>query len=199
MKDVLAILGQDKVLMKLIELHGIKGPQTEDDVYRVLLRSITGQQLSTKAADTIWNRFIGLFPDSYPATNLLLATDKEELRKTGLSYQKAEYVQNIARFHLENDLNNAAFKEASDEDIILQICSIKGVGIWTAQMLLMFGLGRENVFPLNDLGIKSAMISLYGIQSSGKQLNNDLEEIANHWSPYRTYACRLLWMWRDLK
>ncbi|MBL7780169.1 MAG: DNA-3-methyladenine glycosylase 2 family protein [Saprospiraceae bacterium] len=166
-------------------------------IYYDLLESIVSQQLSVKAATTIFNRFCTLFPDNYPHPELLVEVEVARLREMGLSYQKAGYLQNVARFSLENDLENHGWNQMSDEEIIDFLTQIKGVGKWTVQMLLMFTLGRPDVFPIDDLGIQQAMIKLYEINETGKELRKKMLELSAPWQPWRTVACRYLWRWKD--
>ena len=196
MHPALSHLSTDKKLRQVLNGVGLRQPRRDDDIYKVLLRSIVGQQLSTKAAATIWGRFVDLLEDDFCAERVLTC-DVEALRAVGLSYQKAGYVQNIARFSQEHDLGPDHMHSLSDPQALEYLKSIKGVGKWTAEMILMFAMGREDVFPVDDLGIRKAMLKLYDVESTGKQLISDLEAIADKWRPYRSYACLLLWDWLD--
>jgi len=163
------------------------------DLYLSLLRSIVSQQLSTKAANTIYKRFIDLFTNHYPiATQIIQFTD-DELRAVGLSYQKVSYLKAVANYSLSNNLSTEYINKLSNEEIIAELTSIKGVGQWTVEMLLIFGLKRLNIFPYDDLIIKNRIIALYGLQSSGKQLKADCFNLANNWEPYQSIACLFLW------
>ena len=126
-----------------------------------------------------------------------MAMSTESLRGCGLSGQKSGYMQNIARFSIEEDLSDTFLQFMSDAEVLDYVSQIKGVGKWTVEMILMFALGREDVFPIDDLGIRNAMIALYGITSEKRALRTELDEIASKWSPYRSYACNLLWDWKD--
>jgi len=195
----LSKLNEDPKLAKLLLSIPLKEPQVERDIYLVLLRSIVGQQLSTKAAATIWLRFLKIFPERYPEPNVVLRADLEMLRNCGLSYQKAGYIRNIASFSLNEDLSDKFLSKMNDSEILAYVSQIKGVGKWTVEMILMFALGREDVFPVDDLVVRNGMIKLYGISSTGKLQKAELERIAKRWSPYRSYACMLLWDWKDAK
>jgi DNA-3-methyladenine glycosylase II len=166
-------------------------------IYYDLLESIVSQQLSVKAATTIFNRFCTIFPDNYPHPELLIEAEPLRLREVGLSAQKAGYLQNVAHFSLKNDLENHRWDQMTDEEIIEFLSQIKGVGKWTVQMLLMFTLGRPDVFPTDDLGIQQAMINLYKINETGRDLKKKMLEISEPWQPWRTVACRYLWRWKD--
>ncbi len=166
-------------------------------VYYDLLDSIVSQQLSVKAAATIFNRFCALFPDNYPHPELLSAIEPGRLRSAGLSSQKASYLQNVAAFSLRHDLENHQWDTMNDEEIIDFLTRIKGVGKWTVQMILMFSIGRPDVFPVDDLGIQQAMIRLYALEEKDKKLKQKMIEIAEPWRPFRTIASRYLWRWKD--
>lgn len=167
------------------------------DIYGALLRAIVFQQLSGKVAEVIYARFLDLFDEQYPEATTLLQMPIETLRTVGLSNQKANYVKNIAAFSLEQDLSFDYINSLSDEDLVRYLTQIKGVGRWTVEMLLMFTLQRPDVFPILDLGIRSAMIRLYEIEETGKAQLQRLHEIATVWKPHRTLACRYLWRWYD--
>src|SRR5690606_35491475 len=119
-----------------------------------LLQAIVDQQLSVKAAATIWKRFISLFGDGYPHPEVLLALSPQTLRSVGLSGQKTGYLKNIASFSLEKTLDYRKLRAMDDETLINYLTQIKGVGRWTAEMILMFTLTRPDVFPIDDLGIQ---------------------------------------------
>lgn len=167
-------------------------------VYFDLLESIISQQLSVKAARTIFNRFCALFPDEYPHPELLMGMDSEALRTAGVSGQKAAYLKNVAAFTLQNDLENYPWDTLEDQDVIDLLTQIKGVGLWTSEMILMFTLGRPDILPLDDLGIQQAMIRLFSLQeTNNRQLRQRMIELAEPWRPFRTLACRFLWRWKD--
>lgn len=170
------------------------------NVYADLLESIVSQQLSIKVADVIYNRFLNLFPDNIPHPDRVVAIEFEQLRSVGLSNQKASYLQNVARFAIENDLQNIHWASMSDDEITAYLTQIKGVGKWTVQMLLMFTLARPDVFPADDLGIQQAMQRLFNIEENNPRLLKiRMTELAEPWRPWRTVACRYLWRWKDTK
>lgn len=190
-------LQQDASIARLLEVVEMPDFTPSGRIYYDLLESIVSQQLSVKAATTIFNRFCSIFPDQYPHPELLIEIEPARLRESGLSNQKAGYLKNVAHFSLQNDLENHAWDRMTDEEIVEFLSQIKGVGKWTVQMLLMFSLGRPDVFPIDDLGIQQAMIRLYGINETGKDLKKRMLQIAEPWQPYRTVACRYLWRWKD--
>lgn len=193
-------LNKDKKLKKVITKIGpIKAGKSED-LYFALMRAIVSQQLSVKAAATIFSRFLLLFKDGYPNAKEILKLKDEKLREAGLSYQKAGYLKNIARFSIEETLEYSQLKSMTDDELIEYLVQIKGVGRWTVEMLLMFSLGREDVFPKDDLGIQNGIVKLYGIQASNKKdLYAQMDLVAQKWKPYRTLACKYLWRYKDDK
>jgi len=167
-------------------------------VYFDLLESIVSQQLSVKVADVIFKRFLSLFSNNYPNPNLVVAIEFDKLRSVGLSGQKASYLQNVAKFALENDLEKMDWASMSDEEIVSFLTQIKGVGKWTVQMLLMFTLARPDIFPVDDLGIQQGMQRLFKIEEQNPRLLKiRMTELAKPWRPWRTVACRYLWRWKD--
>jgi len=190
-------LGKDPILRPLIAQVELKERESQNSVYEALLRAINFQQLSGKAASTIHGRFLELFDDYYPDPFHLQQFTPEDLRSVGLSRQKAGYVKNVADFFIENNLMDKDWTKDSDEEIIKLLTQIKGVGQWTVEMILMFTLHRPDVLPLDDLVIRNGMIGLYGVEAKGRTLKKRLLEIAEPWRPYRTWASRYLWQWKD--
>ena len=195
--QLLAHLSKDAKLRKIIKQIPFPKPSSSGDVYFALLRSILSQQLSVKAAATIFNRFIALFPNGYPPTALLMNKDVEVLRGVGLSRQKAIYVKEVATFFDREQPSEDSWSEMDDEAVIQYLTQIKGVGRWTVQMILMSTLQRPDVFPVADLGIRQGMAQLYQLKEEGKALTARLEKIARRWQPYRSYACYYVWRWKD--
>ncbi len=189
----MAVFAKDPVLVEIIRRgHPLESHKSED-LYLKLLSAIVSQQLSTKAAATIFSRFLALFPEQYPQQHLLLAIPDEVLRGAGLSFQKIGYVRNVAAFAQGGNLEHAVIDAMEDEALIEHLVQIKGVGRWTVEMLLMFALERPDVMPVDDLGIQNAMKRHYGLEETGKALKAKMLEIAENWRPYRTIACKYLW------
>lgn len=158
------------------------------------------QQLSTKVAQVIYNRFLDLYNGKAPTPEQVVKTKPEKLRAIGLSNAKVSYVQNVARFTIESGIDVKKLNKMSNDEVIDYLVQIKGVGKWTVEMQLMFTLAREDVFPVDDLGIQQAMIRLYDLDPANKkQLRENMLAIAEKWSPYRTYASLHLWRWKDTK
>lgn len=198
MQDIIVHLSKDPKLKKIIaEVGELKFNTDRGELYYALMRSIVGQQLSVKAATTIHGRFINLFPDASPHPDDVLALDTATLRSVGLSRQKANYIQNVARFFKENDLENKDWSLLTEEEIIQYLTQIKGVGKWTVEMILMFALHRDDVMPTGDLGIQQGMAKLYGLTETKRALEKRMLEIAEPWRPYRTWACCYVWQWKD--
>jgi len=168
----------------------------QGDVYVDLLESILSQQLSGKAASTIISRFLDLFPHRYPTPARLRRMSPATLRAAGVSRQKAGYLRNVAIFAARHGLDRRRLARLSDVEIIDQLTQIKGVGHWTAEMLLMFSLNRPDVFAADDLGLQTAMRQLYGLRGRGARFRKRLIAIAEKWRPYRTLVCKCLWQWR---
>lgn len=190
-------LSKDRKLAKILgEEPLVLKPKKQ--VYLHLCGSIMSQQLSTKVAAVIWKRFLALYEDESPTPEQILATPYDTLRGIGLSNAKVSYVQNVARFALEHGMEWKQLKKMSDEEVISHLTQIKGVGRWTTEMLLMFALGREDVFAVDDLGIQMAMKKLYKLDDSNKkEFKAKMLQLSARWSPYRTYACLHLWRWKD--
>jgi DNA-3-methyladenine glycosylase II len=191
-------LSKDKKLKKLIETGEPHKLVKRKNICIYLCASIMSQQLSTKVADVIYNRFIDLFDGKEPAAKQIIDMPFEKLRAIGLSNAKVSYVKNVAQFEIESGMDHKKLGKMNNEEVIEYLTVIKGVGRWTVEMLLMFALGREDVFAIDDLGIQNAMIRLYKLdREDKKKFKEDLLRISSRWSPYRTYACVHLWRWKD--
>ena len=191
-------LSKDKKIKKLIDHNGVFTLKKQKNVSTYLCASIMSQQLSTKVADVIYQRFLNLYAGKQPTPDQIIATPPETLRAIGLSNAKVSYVQNVARFSLEQGMDHRKLHKMNDEEVIQYLTQIKGVGRWTVEMLLMFALSREDVFAIDDLGIQNAMIALYKLdRTDKKQFREEMLRISKKWSPYRTYACMYLWRWKD--
>lgn len=167
--------------------------EKSDNHFVRLVRAIVGQQLSVKAASTIFGRFEKLFKKGITADAILHLKD-DDIRECGISYPKIKYIKDLSEKVLNKQLLLETLEDADEETIIRNLTQVKGIGIWSAEMFLMFALARPDVFSAGDLGLKNAMIKLYGLK---KPDNKMLLKIASKWSPYRTYACRILWQSLD--
>jgi len=180
----------DPVFGAIIEKYGVIDYELRTDYFDALLSNIVGQQLSGKAADTIYNRFLALI-DGELMPEKVLAADDEKLRGAGLSRNKAAYIKNIARAVAEGSLTLDKFGDMTDATIIAQLTAIKGIGEWTAEMFLIFSLGRLDVFSKGDGGLARAINNLYG---NGTELSaKERSTITEVWKPYRSIASLYLW------
>ncbi len=196
--EYIAHLSKDRKLKKLVETSEPHQLKKRKNICNYLCASIMSQQLSTKVATVIHNRFLALYGGKEPLPQQILDTPFERLRGIGLSNAKVNYVKNVAQFELDFGMDAKKLHKMDNEEVIVYLTQIKGVGRWTTEMLLMFALGREDVFAVDDLGIQNAMIKLYKLDNSDKkQLREDMLRISQKWSPYRTYACLHLWQWKD--
>lgn len=190
-------LSKDKKLQKIIS-----GPLTEltirKNICLKLIGSIMSQQLSTKVADVIYARFLALYGGKEPTAQQVLDTPALTLRGIGLSNAKVTYVHNVAAFVIAEKITDSKLKKMGNDEVIAYLTQIKGVGRWTVEMLLMFYLGREDVFAMDDWGLQQAIVKLYKLDREDKKaFRNKLVSISEKWSPYRTHACRYLWGWKD--
>jgi len=190
-------LSKDKTFRKILEVTTVDIQVNTYTAFESLVKSIVSQQLSVKAAASIYARFSDLLEQEIIEDNIL-SKDHEAFRACGLSNQKARYIRNTAEFFKEHDLDDLKLDELSDEEIIKLLTQIKGVGVWTVQMLLIFHLLREDVFPTGDLEIRKQIISHYKVKKEGKELYPALEKIAKKWSPYKSIASRYLWAYGHL-
>jgi DNA-3-methyladenine glycosylase II len=190
-------LSKDRKLAKLLAQQEVFKLCKRRQIYLHLCGSIMSQQLSTRVAEVIHKRFLKLYSGK-PTPQKILDTPFDTLRAIGLSNAKTKYIRNVAQFTLEKGMDPKLLHKMNDEELIAHFTQIKGVGRWTAEMLLMFTLGREDVFSVDDLGIQNAMIGIYKLDKTDrKKLREEMLRISAKWSPYRTYACLHLWHHKD--
>ena len=194
-----ALRKADPVLRRLIDEVGPIGDffaGRPTDHYGTLVRSIVGQQLSTRAATSIYNRLLERFGGHAPTPEEVLADDPDELRTAaGLSHAKVRYLRSLAEHVLDGSLDLDGLTGLSDDEVVAALVAVKGVGPWSAQIFLMFHLRRPDVLPVGDLGIRRAVKVRYGL--SELPAAAELTEIAAPWRPHRTLAC--LYLWRSLR
>lgn len=194
----IAHLSKDKKLAKVIALQEKYELTKRNNVHLHICSSIMSQQLSTKVAAVIYARFLALFKKKSPSPKDIVAIPFDELRAIGLSNAKTNYVINVCNFFIDNKITDAQLHKMENEDLINFLVQIKGVGRWTVEMILMFTMGREDVFAVDDLGIQQSMAKLYKIDMTDKKaMKQKMISISDKWKPYRTYACRYLWGWKD--
>jgi DNA-3-methyladenine glycosylase II len=185
-QDAVSFLRDDPDIGHLVADHGDVTLESGEDLFERLVVSILRQQVSMASANATRERLEDAV-ELTPAA--LLRTDRSTLRDLGLSRQKASYVHNVAEAFVEHDYSREYFAEMSDDAVIAELTDINGVGPWTAKMQLLFSLGRPDVFPVEDLGIRKGMHTLYGDDLERSRM----EEIAERWRPYRSYASLYLW------
>lgn len=177
-----------------IEIEELKKPA---DYFVDLVDSIISQQLSGKAAATIFGRFKKLFPNELITPEKLVKISDDDIRGAGISYGKIRYIKGIAQKILDRELDLNKMEKLPDQEVIDELIKIKGIGKWTAEMFLMFTLLREDIFSPGDLGLRNAVVKLYGLK--GEVKHDKLLKISNKWSPHRTLASRILWRSLELK
>jgi DNA-3-methyladenine glycosylase II len=195
--EYIAHLQKDKRLAKTIgeDVHELK---LHPNIPVRMMASIMSQQLSTKVAAVIFKRFLDLYKGKEPKPQQVLDTPPETLRSIGLSNAKVSYVRNVAEFCIEHKITDKKLLAMENDQIIELLVQIKGIGKWSVEMLLMFTLGREDVFAVDDLGIQQAMTKLYKLDAGDKKgMKEKMLKHSAKWSPYRTYACLHLWRWKD--
>lgn len=191
------LAANDPVLRPVIAAHGTAIIEPHTNYYQELVESIIGQQLSVKAAAAIRKRFIGLFGGKFPLPDAILAMDFDELRRTGLSNAKTRYIQDLALHVAKGRLKFDKLDSLSNDEVAAELIAVKGIGEWTAHMFMMFCMGRLDILPVGDLGIKNGVKKLYGL----KELPDaeKIREIARecNWSPYETVASWYIWQSLD--
>jgi DNA-3-methyladenine glycosylase II len=184
---------RDRVMRKLIPKFGEARLQGRGDAFTTLARSIVGQQISVKAAQSVWERFVGLTdgPPYRVAPGVVLALQTTAMRESGLSTRKVEYLRDLAEQFSNGSINTKAWGGMDDEAIIAQLVNIRGIGRWTAEMFLIFHLMRPDVLPLDDLGLLKGISQSY---FSGEPVSRaEAREVGDAWAPYRSVATWYLW------
>jgi DNA-3-methyladenine glycosylase II len=198
MHPYVAYLSKDRKLKKLIDEQGEIKLRRRKNIPLRLCASIMSQQLSVKVAEVIFKRFLNLYGKAEPTPQQIFDTPNETLRSIGLSNSKVNYVKNVAQFAIEKGMDEKKLSKMSDEEVIAYLTPIKGVGRWTVEMLLIFTLGREDVFAIDDLGVQNGMIKHFRIDNSNKKMfREDMLRKSQKWSPYRSFVCLHLWGWKD--
>jgi DNA-3-methyladenine glycosylase II len=188
------LMRRDPVLAAIIKRHGECGLRTArgPDIFNGLIQSIISQQLSTKAAATIYKRFIALLPAGHdPAPHHVLPLDDQAMRGVGLSRQKISYLRDLSEKVVDGTLQTDNLSALSDEAVIEALTRVKGVGRWTAEMILIFRLVRPDILPVGDLGIVKAIQKAYGLRKTPDAKR--MLKIAEPWRPYRSVASWYLW------
>lgn len=178
-------------VLRVLGPGGLEKGRNTEGLFGDLCRSIINQQLSNKAAATIFQRFKDLFPKGEIAPKYLLKLKPEVLRKAGMSYPKINYLQDLAQKVSSGEVDLENIDKLSNEEVIEKLVSIKGIGRWTAEMFLMFALDREDLFSHGDLILRKSVIKLYNLGEKATQ--EEIELVVSKWSPYKSLACRILW------
>lgn len=182
----------DPILFNVIRKIGSTRPLVKSDNYFVdLCETIINQQLSEKIGTTIFNRFKKLFPKGHITAKNLLKLKDEEIRKIGTSRNKVRFMKELAKKVHEREVDLEKMEELENETVITELTKLKGIGQWTAEMFLMSSLAREDVFSYGDLGLRRAIQKLYNMKK--EPTKKEAQDLSLKWSPYRTYACRILW------
>ncbi len=191
------LVAHDPVLAPVITRAGLCPIRPRTDYYRKIIESIIGQQLSVKAARSIRTRFEALFHDDYPSPDQILTADFDDMRSAGLSRAKIAYIKDLAQHVADGRLEFEKFDKLSNDEIIAELTAVKGVGEWTAHMFLMFAMVRLNILPTGDLGIRTGIQSLYGLDHLPDA--DEVRKIAKkyHWNPYESIASWYVWHARD--
>lgn len=179
-----------KFALKVKRISPIQKEKPERYFYQ-LCRDIVGQQLSGKAADTIFGRFEKLFPNGIIQPSDILSIPHETMRGVGMSNAKARYVRHLAEASLHEGLPLLQLDSMPDEEVVIELTKVKGIGRWTAEMFLIFTLGRNDIFSFGDLGLKKGLMKVYGFKKDPTK--KQIEKIVKNWSPYKSFASRVLW------
>jgi DNA-3-methyladenine glycosylase II len=191
------LAASDPVMAELIDRLGERSAaqrrrgEPKPDAYGALLRTIVGQQLSSKAARTIYGRILELFGGTTPTPEQILAASEEDLRGAGLSGRKVEYIRDLAAHVQSGELELDRLEELSDEKVIEEIVAVRGLGQWSAEMFLLFHLERPDIISGGDLGIRKAIQIAYGMDEMPTPA--EVDEIGRRWSPHRSLASIYLW------
>lgn len=189
-KKAINHLKKDPILAPVIESWGDLEWEERSDLFLSLIRSINGQQLSVKAAASIFGRLKELLSGEITPEKILFVSG-EQLRSCGVSYSKIKYMKGVSTAVIKKQVDLDIVKTLSDEDVVAELIKLHGIGQWTAEMLLIFSLRRPDVFSIGDLGLREAVKRIYGVERDDLKA---IEAIADQWRPYRSYACRYLWL-----
>ena len=179
-----------RVIVRM-NLEPLPKSKTSPNYFSKLCREIIAQQLAGKAAKAITNRFSALFLKKRATPDKVLALKEEDLRQVGMSWAKARYIRDLAQKIKNREVNLRNLSRLKDEAVVEELTKVKGIGRWTAEMFLIFTLGREDVFSHGDLGLRHAIQKLYSL--SDKASKAEVEEIVAKWTPYKSYGCIALW------
>ncbi len=188
--DGVRFLRRDPILEKIIDSVGDYSLKKRNHHFAVLVESIVSQQLATRAAEAIFRRFKDLYP-KFPTASDILATKKSKLRSVGLSGMKIEYIKDLAKKVEQGKIKTRTLSKMSDEEVISYLTQVKGIGRWTAEMFLIFSLGRQDVLPVHDLGLRKGVQMAFSFSRLPEP--SEVENLGKRWKPYRSIATWYLW------
>lgn len=186
---------RDPRLAALMATHGVIEFHPEGELFEALVESILSQQLASPAANSIIRKVRAIYPDGRLEPLAMSGTPARKLRGAGVSPQKLGYLRDLSTRVARGEIDLESLREMEDEEIIAILDEVKGIGAWTVQMLLIFTLGRADVMPVDDLGVKKGIQGLYGLEDVPKRA--EIERLSEKWRPYRTVASLYLWRYRD--
>lgn len=189
----------DMILKRVIAKYGPCTITPHKNYYEELVSSIISQQLSVKAAGTIWKRFIALYHNKTPTPEQIITTDIEDIRNVGASYAKAKYIKDLALHILDGKLDLAHIATLPNATVIEQLTAVKGIGEWSAHMFMIFSLGRLDILPWGDLGVRKSMQQLYDLPTLPNKAEMISLATSNSWAPYESVAAWYLWKNLDNK
>jgi DNA-3-methyladenine glycosylase II len=189
-EDAVEFLRKDPALVDIIDTVGDYTLKPRNHHLSVLVESIISQQLASNAAQAIFKRFKKLYP-KFPTASEILSTRKSKLRLAGLSGMKIDYLKDLARHVERGRLDMKSLSKMNNEDVIAHLIQVKGIGRWTAEMFLIFSLGRQDVFPTDDLGLRKGVQMVFSLPELPKP--KEVERLGERWRPYRTIATWYLW------
>lgn len=176
-------------MSRLIDAHAGASIASRGDPFATLFRSIVGQQISVKAADSVWARLMAALPA--PTPQAVLACSAERLRGCGLSARKVEYISDLAGHFADGRIHTRRWPRMSDAEIVAELTAVRGIGVWTVEMFLIFNLLRPDVFPLDDIGLQKAVARHY--LAGERPRRSELARIGERWRPWRSVATWYLW------
>lgn len=184
-------LSSDPVMKKLIDTHQDIKWRQEVNLFQDVVESIISQQLSVKAADTITGRFLNLWPGKkFPSPRDILEVEDTKIREKGISYSKISYIKGLSKAVIGSEIDLDSLKDLPDEEVREKLTNLKGIGDWTAEMIMIFSLKRPDVFSMGDIGLRNAISNLYQVDRDDF---TKIVKISKKWKPYRSIASRYLW------
>lgn len=180
----------DPIISKLIKVFGRLPDHKSKSIFEDIVESIISQQLSVKVSDTIYKRFLSLFGGKFPDPDTIIQMPDEKIRECGVSFSKIKYIKGIAEAVIDKSFEPEKLASLSDDIVLEKLVELKGIGPWTAEMLLIFTLQRPDVFSMGDIGLRNAIAKLYKVNRDDLK---KIKKISDQWRPYRSLACRYLW------